>query len=168
MARPKTKEQLLSQSQGNFEQLFALIEPLSPPERIKPGVNGEWSIKDVLAHLTAWHQMYFIWYKEGMKGIKPEMPAPGYSWKTTPQLNEKMFHEHRDQSYETVVADLNSSHERIMEIIEGHSEEELFTKKMYKWTGSTSLGSYTISASSSHYQWAIDLIKKWVKTLPQV
>jgi hypothetical protein len=61
--------------------------------------------------------------------------------------------------------ELKDSHQKMMAIISGHSDEELFTKKRYKWTGSTSLGSYAVSASSSHYQWAIDLIRKWVKYL---
>ena len=166
MPRPKTKEQLLSLSQENFDRLFSLIEPLSSEDRSKPGVNGEWSVKDILAHLTAWHHLFFTWYEEGSRGQKPEMPAPGYAWKTTPELNEKIYQEHRHQPYETVAAELKDSHQKMMALISSHSDEELFTKKMYKWTGSTSLGSYAISASSSHYQCAIDLIKKWAKSLP--
>ena len=91
MPRPKTKEQLLTQSQENFDRLFSLIEPLSAEDQNRPGVNGEWAVKDILAHLKAWHHLFFTWYQEGSQGVKPEMPAPGYTWKTTPQLNEKIF-----------------------------------------------------------------------------
>lgn len=42
-----------------------------------------------------------------------------------------------------------------MVLIAGHSEEELFTKKYYKWTNTTSLGAIFISSTSSHYDWAI-------------
>jgi hypothetical protein len=167
MPRPKTKEQLLSLSQENYHRLYSLIEPLSSEDRNRPGVNGEWSVKDVLAHLTAWHHLFFTWYEEGGQGQKPEMPAPGYTWKTTPQLNEKIFQEHRHQTYDAIVPELKDSHQKLMALISGHSDEELFTKKRYKWTGSTSLGSYAVSASSSHYQWAIDLIRKWVRSLPE-
>ena len=99
--------------------------------------------------------------------MKPEMPAPGYTWRTTPDLNEKIFQEHRDQSYDAVVDELKSTHQRMMDLITGHSDEELFTKKLYKWTGSTSLGSYAVSASSSHYQWANDLVRKWIRSLSE-
>ena len=168
MPRPKTKEQLLSLSQENLDRLFSLIEPLSPEDRAKPGVNGDWSVKDILAHLTAWHHLFFTWYEAGSRGEKPEMPAPGYTWKMTPELNEKIYQEHRHQADDSIAAELKDSHEKMMALIEGHSDEELFTKKRYQWTGSTSLGSYAVSASSSHYQWAIDLIRKWVKSLPEV
>lgn len=55
------------------------------------------------------------------------------------------------------------SFEKVFPIIEKHTDEELFTKKKYKWTGSTSLGSYLISATSSHYDWALKLMKKGLK-----
>lgn len=163
MARPKTKAELLAQSQTNFDQLLELVEALSEADRTEPGVNGAWSLKDVLAHLYAWHKMFFIWYEEGMSGGKAEMPAPGYKWSDTPALNEAIYQRHKDEDFAQVLANLKASHTRMMQIVEGHSDEELFTKQRYKWTGSTSVGSYAISAASSHYQWALDLIKKWNK-----
>ncbi len=48
-------------------------------------------------------------------------------------------------------------------LIEKHSDVELFEKKRYKWTGTTSLGAYLISSTSSHYDWAIKLIKRSMK-----
>lgn len=30
-----------------------------------------------------------------------------------------------------------------------------FQKKVYKWVGGSTLGSYFVSATSSHYDWAI-------------
>ena len=32
-------------------------------------------------------------------------------------------------------------------------------KKKYEWTGTTSLGSYFISATSSHYDWGLKTVK---------
>ncbi|WP_077550546.1 ClbS/DfsB family four-helix bundle protein [Rodentibacter genomosp. 2] len=43
--------------------------------------------------------------------------------------------------------------------------ERLFTKKYYSWTESTSLGSHIISFTSSHYEWALRIIKKQIKSL---
>jgi len=55
---------------------------------------------------------------------------------------------------------LTSSFNELQDIIRKHSNEELFEKKRYKWTGTTSLGAYLVSATSSHYDWAYKLIKK--------
>lgn len=37
------------------------------------------------------------------------------------------------------------------------------TYKFFNWTGTTSLGSYCVSATSSHYDWAMKKIKKTQK-----
>ncbi len=59
---------------------------------------------------------------------------------------------------------LVQSHAKAVAIISAYTDDQLFTKKFYPWTGSTSVGSYAISATSSHYSWAAKLIRKWAKT----
>jgi len=163
MPRPKTKIELLEASASNFEKLLALVD--SMPENLvsKPGACEEASAKDMLAHLHAWHKLYLNWYEEGMAGEKPEMPAPGFTWKMTPELNAEIDAEYKDVPLNEILSLLKSTHAQLMKIIEGHSDEELFTKKRYAWTGSTSLGSYTVSATSSHYAWALKHIRKFIK-----
>jgi hypothetical protein len=55
------------------------------------------------------------------------------------------------------------SHGEVMALIEAHTDAELFTRKRYAWTGSTSLGAYLVSCTSSHYDWALKLIRKGLK-----
>ncbi|WP_413283737.1 ClbS/DfsB family four-helix bundle protein [Vibrio sp. MA40-2] len=47
------------------------------------------------------------------------------------------------------------SHQTAVELVGSFSNEELFTKQYFDWTGTTSLGSYCISALPSHYDWAL-------------
>ena len=49
-----------------------------------------------------------------------------------------------------------------MKLIEPFTDEELFTKKHFPRTGTTNLGSYCISAASSHYDWAMKKIEKHI------
>lgn len=163
MARPKSKEELLTQSQGNFSKLFDFICSM-PNENITfTGSTMNRNVRDILIHLHHWHLMTLDWYKIGMKGNKPIMPAKGYTWKDTPQLNKKIWEDSQDITLSESKELLKSSYRKIQDIIDSHSNEELFEKKKYKWTGSTSLGSYLISATASHYDWALKLIKKTTK-----
>ena len=162
MGRPTSKDGLLTLSQANYKKLNQLIDSLPAEEQIRefpPGTLNR-NIRDVLGHLHHWHLMFLNWYEKGMKGEKPEMPAPGYTWKMTPQLNQWIWEQYRETDLSDVKKQLNQSYSKIQQIIENHSNEELFEKKRYKWTGSTSLGAYLISATSSHYDWAFKLIKK--------
>ena len=118
------------------------------------------NIRDVLAHLHYWHILLLGWYNVGMTGEKPEMPAKGYRWNQTPALNKMINDIYKSTGLKEVRQKLNSSYDAVMQIIHKHSNEELFTKGIYKWTGSTSLGVYITANTSSHYAWAIRLIRK--------
>ncbi len=50
-----------------------------------------------------------------------------------------------------------------MALIDTFSNDELFTKGVFDWTGTTTLGSYCISATASHYDWAIKKLKAHIK-----
>ena len=165
MPRPKTKDELLSLSQSNFSKLLDYIDELPDVKRAQsfPSDMLNRNIRDVLAHLHHWHLMMLEWYEIGMSGKKPEMPAKGYTWKTTSDLNKWINEKYSNHKLDDIKDNLNKSHKKVIQLIHDHSDDELFTKKLYKWTGSTSLGAYLISSTSSHYDWAFKLIKKVLK-----
>ena len=164
MPRPKAKLELLELSQINYSKLLDYIGSLSEKEQQSafPKEYLNRTIRDVITHLHHWHLMFLEWYKVGMNGEKPDMPAKGYTWKTLPDLNREIWKKYQDVHLAEAKELLQTSFDSVQKIIEKHSDEELFTKKKYKWTGSTSLGSYLISITSSHYDWAYKLIKKCI------
>ena len=109
--------------------------------------------------------MMLDWYEAGMSGQKPNIPAKGYTFKTTPALNQEIWKKYQTTNYEEIQKMIKKSFSDIQIVINKHTDNELFEKKKYKWTGSTSLGSYLISATSSHYDWAIKKLRKYKKAL---
>ena len=161
MPKPKTKTELLEASQKNFAKLLEYISQLQEPSMIVfPEGSLNRNIRDVLGHLHYWHLMMIDWHTKGMQGIRPEMPAKGYTWKMTPALNRKIWEDCQSTPYEKMHVLLQESYEKTQVIILSHTDKELFEKKRYPWTGSTSLGAYLISTTSSHYHLALRLIKK--------
>ncbi len=167
MPRPTDKNTLLEFSQKNFDLLLKYINSRSEPEQMNEFPTGTMNrnIRDVLAHLYHWHLMMKDWYVVGMEGQKPDIPAKGYTWKTVPQLNHKIWQDYQNVSLQEIRESLENSHKEMMQLIVNHSNEELFEKKRYAWTGTTSLGAYFIGATSSHYDWALKLISKAFKKM---
>jgi hypothetical protein len=162
MARPKNKAELVDLAQKNYTKLITLVENFSVEQQHEnfSELFLNKNIRDVLTHVHHWHLMFLKWYNVGMAGNKPEMPAKGYTWKTLPDLNAKIQAMYTTTNLASAKNFLEESFETVLKTIKSHSNEELFTKKKYPWTGSTSLGAYAISATSSHYDWATKLIKK--------
>ncbi len=46
-----------------------------------------------------------------------------------------------------------------MKLAEEFSNEELFSKGVYQWVGGSTLGSYFVSTTASHYDWAVKKLK---------
>lgn len=168
MPRPKNKNELLELSNANFTKMLELVESFGEEEIINgklPFEDRDKNIRDILAHLHHWHLMMKEWFVVGMSGVKPDMPATGYTWKTVPELNHEIWKKYQEVSYTKVNKMLKESFLEIQELINSLSNDELFEKKRYKWTGTTSVGSYLVSATSSHYDWAMKKLKKYKKAL---
>lgn len=165
MARPTIKEQLIPLSEENFNKLFALISSMTEEQQQETFSfeDRDRNIRDVLVHLYEWHQLLLNWILSNQAGNRiPFLPAP-YNWRTYPKMNIEFWKKHQNTSLEEAVTLLKNSHRAVMVLIQTFSNEELFTNKYFSWAGTTSLGSYCISSTSSHYEWAIKKIKKHKK-----
>jgi len=165
MARPTNKTELLEAAQTNYLKLMNYTDELSQEAICQEFPAGylNRNIRDVVAHLYHWHTLIQAWMEVGMKGQKPDIPAKGYTWKTTPELNRFIQRKYITMSLEEAKQLLSTTHKEMIRTIQRYTNEELFEKKRYKWTGTTSLAAYLTSGTSSHYDWAFKLIKKCLK-----
>ena len=171
MSRPATKQDLILAANDQFDKLWKLIDSLPSAQDAvfdfgdDPGLKeSHWkrdkNIRDVLTHLYEWHQLLLNWVEANQAGdTKPFLPEP-YNWKTYGDMNVGFWQKHQDTPYEKSRGMLVDSHAKVMGLIESFSNDELFTKKHFPWTGTSHLGSYCVSTTSSHYDWAMKKIKK--------
>ena len=177
LGRAQSKVDLLDAAKENYEKLWQLIDGLSEKELATDfdfsddvkKKEAHWSrdknLRDVLIHLYEWHQLLLDWINENKKGKEHSfLPAP-YNWKTYGQMNVGFFEKHQNTSLEEAKKMFKESHGEVMELIETLSNEELFTKGIFKWSGTTTVGSYCVSATASHYDWAMKKLRAHKKKL---
>lgn len=174
MPRPTIKKDLINLANEQYKKLQELIASMSEQKRLENFTfditnekEAHWkrdkNIRDVLIHLYEWQQLLLNWIKSNQNGqLKSFLPEP-YNWKTYGEMNIEFWKKHQDTSYDKAIKMVDEGHKKIMTLIENYSNEELFTKGIFKWTGGTTLGSYFISTTSSHYDWAIKKLKKHIK-----
>jgi hypothetical protein len=176
MSRATTKTDLTIAANGQFDKLQQLIGTMSEEqqnatfadEMAAAGKETHWSrdknVRDVLVHLYEWHQLLLNWVNANRNGkAKPFLPEP-YNWKTYPAMNVEFWEKHRDTPLIDAKEMLKESHNEVMALIEIFTNDELFAKNSFAWTGTSTLGAYCVSATSSHYEWAIKKIKLHIKT----
>ncbi len=159
MPHPKTKADLLAQARAERAALLDCLAALSPDEMNRRGPYG-WAAKDFVAHLAEWERLLFGWYESGLRGEKPELPAKGYTWRTMDDLNAAIFERFEAEPAVTLLADWQATSGRLIELTESLPEAELFEKKRFDWTGSTSMAVYVDECGPNHYRWARAEIEK--------
>lgn len=175
MPRPTNKNDLLEASETNFRLLMNIADSMSEKalntvfdfSGEKSKKEAHWQrdkdLKDVFTHLYEWHQLVLKWVESNMKGVRADLlPAP-YNWKTYGDMNMEFWKKHRDTSLSDARAMLERSHRDVMALAERFSNEELFTKGFFGWTGNITLGGFFVSNMSSHYNWAIKKLKAHIR-----
>ena len=99
------------------------------------------------------------WVRSNQKGEEKSFIPEPYNWRTYGDMNVEFWKKHQNTSLEEATKALQKSHKDVLKLAENFANEELFSKKVYKWVGGSTLGSYFVSATSSHYDWAIKKIK---------
>jgi hypothetical protein len=154
-----TRETLLEAIHDTHAKLEKKFSKLTPDQMIWAGSMDHWSAKDILAHLVDWEQRLINWYQAGVRGEVPETPAPGMSWLDLPALNLEGYVRHRDETLDHVLGIYHRSFQETVRLVEGMSEEEIFTPGYYEWTGKSSLYSFIAANTFRHYNWARNQIR---------
>lgn len=171
MARPTTKHDLIEAATLKYNKLIQALSTISD-EALESSFTydaskekeAHWTrdqnVRDVLIHLYEWHMLLINWIDSNQKGIKNQFLRNGYNWKTYGAMNVEFCKEHQNTTLQEALSLLDGSHKKVIELAESLSNDELFSKGSFDWVGGTTLGSYFVSATSSHYDWALKKIKK--------
>ena len=164
MPRPTTKLTLIDEMKTERLALENFLATLSPDQMIQPGALGEWSVKDVLAHLIEWEQMFLGWYAAGLRGENPPVPAIGYNWGQLPALNKAIYKKHRERSLEDVLQQFQASYQQTLALVESLPGDDLFVRGLYPWMNQNNLAAYIHANGGAHYKWAREGIRKGMRT----
>ncbi len=163
IGRPLGKSELLERIQTEHEKLSETLQGLSEPDMLQLGVTEEWSVKDVLAHLTDWEQRLLNWYQAGLRGQVPPLPAPGMTWAELPALNAQIVERHRRTALNRIMADYSRSYQQVLKTLQAIPDSYL-VGGYFAWTGKKTLADYVAAYTCEHYRWANNLIRKWTRT----
>ena len=171
MPRPTTKNDLMIVAKESYEKLNLLISKMTSEElntpfdfsKDKKKKEAHWrrdkNLRDILIHLYEWHKLVLNWVRSNQKGEEKSFISEPYNWRTYGDMNVEFWKKHQNTSLEDAIKVLQKFHKDVLKLAENFTNEELFSKKVYKWGGGSILGFYFVSTTSSHYDWAIKKIK---------
>jgi uncharacterized protein (TIGR03083 family) len=104
----------------------ALLAEVGETRMAQPGVSDEWSVKDIVAHVT--------WYEREMVGVLRTRALAGSDlWELSPdQRNVALFEELRDRPVAGVLTEARQTFAELVALVEGLAEEDLHDPTRYR------------------------------------
>ena len=119
MVEPITKSEFLAQVSRSRAHWDELVGQVAPEEMQLAGFCGEWSVKEVMAHIL-WHEREMIALLETRRfGGSPYWELP------TDERNVRIHQEMRALELTAVRAQASQAFEALLELLEGLSVESL-------------------------------------------
>ena len=123
------KPKLLVHIRAERDFLEETLSRLTPEQMLAPGVDGEWSVKDILAHIVAWEQRMIRWIGSHLRGEPPDVPLP---WDVE-RMNAETYAQVKDKPLAGVLEEFHQSYRAALLLAESLSEGQLQTEYTDTW-----------------------------------
>lgn len=142
------KSELIREMRESHERTAQAIAHLSDERLLEPAM-GDWTGKDVIAHMAWWHDHSVLVIQSLRAGREPyDESDPANS---TDAMNARTHSEHVDDPPELTRRTFDESFRRLMTALEPVSDDELFDAHRWPWLGGEALVENILWDSSRHY-----------------
>jgi hypothetical protein len=122
-----TTAQLLEAMRAARSNWEALLAEAGEARLTEPGVEGDWSLKDIIAHIT-----YFeTWAADNVIAFRSGEPQPQAEYKglEVDEENARLYERFRTKSLAQVLQDSQVSFQRSLDAVAGLRDEDLYDPK---------------------------------------
>lgn len=170
MTEPQTQAGLLDKIATSYANWQALVDRVPRARMSEPGFAGDWSLKDVIAHIT----VYERWTADNLEAsARGEKLTGGVPWGpedgNTADMDARnaAFHRHfRDAPLDAVLAAATEHHQRLIAAIQPLSDADVTEAGKFAWTGGSSLWDAIEGNSFEHYDDHQPGVRAWLDAHP--
>jgi hypothetical protein len=148
MSAPTTKQRLLDQIQQEREQWESLLNEIGLERMEIPGVTGDWTMKDTIAHLITWWRRAVSLLAAAQRDEHPPDHPPQSQ---VPIINEWIHRTNRDRPLAHVLRDSQDIWQQFGEKIQQIPEETLLDPQRFEWMQGKALGPGILESFAGHF-----------------
>jgi len=132
------KHELLNNIDREASEWELLLVDIGEERMEEPGFSGDWSFKDVVAHLSGWRMKTLNKLEAAQNDQKPAAnPWPaewdGESDEDTEKINQWLYEENHDRFLQDVLKESREQFHQMREVVRAIPEEDLFTPGRFEW-----------------------------------
>jgi hypothetical protein len=119
------KSEFLAGLREEYQQWEALLDQIGEARMNQPGVAADWSIKDIVAHLTGWRRRTVARLQAAQRGEGEPPPYWPAHLQTDDEINAWMYESNHGRSVREVLDDSHHIFQQLVAAIEGLPDEFL-------------------------------------------
>jgi hypothetical protein len=117
------KAELLNWLQDEYQKWEGFLAQIDTARMDQPGVNGDWSMKDIVAHLTGWNRWLVTRLQAaGRSETEPPPPWPAHL-QSDDEINAWIYESNRGRSVREVLDETRQVFQQLLDVIEGLPED---------------------------------------------
>ena len=128
---PTTAADLVQLTRSEHAALESIIASLDESALSAPVLDGGWSIKDTLGHITTWERRIMRLITAADRGEEVAWPEPGFGVHEIDRLNERDFLADRDRSLKDTLDDARAVLDDYVRWIESFTDDEIRRERPY-------------------------------------
>jgi len=158
-----TKDELLGEIEREWEALQAVIQDLTDEQMTRIPVAGDWTVKDLLAHVAVWQSRLVTNLYKVERGVPPA--DVDLTPMQVDRLNAQFYQDQKGRPLERVLEDLYDVHLALLNRLDGFSDAMLSDAKRFKWMKGAPLSAFVAEDSIEHTREHTAEIVAWRATL---
>jgi len=163
----KKKTDLLGRIDQFRADWEALLEEVGEARFERPGTAGDWTFRDVVAHLNGWRERTLLRLEAAHEGRDPAPPPwPSHLDDDTDDevdaINAWLYARAARRSSEDVVAESRVQLARMRELVAAIPAQDLFTPDRYPWLGAHAIADVAIGSLSHFCEEHVPGIRVWL------
>jgi hypothetical protein len=119
------KSEFLNGLREEYQQWEALLNQIGEARMDQSGVAADWSIKDIVAHLTGWRRRTVARLQAAQRGEAEPPPYWPAHLQTDDEINAWIYESNRGRSVREVLGDSDHVFQQLLAAIEGLPDEVL-------------------------------------------
>jgi hypothetical protein len=163
MQEQMNKTKLIGNIQQERQRLERTLVDINADLMVTPGVIEDWTVKDILAHITVWEQRMVSWLGDTLRGQIPQMLPPGMTWDDLDVWNEQTYQKHRHHPLGEVLADFAMSYPQALKAVQDVPEEDLIDPDRFEWREGQPLWVMVAANTFWHYKEHNESISVWLE-----
>jgi len=129
--REYDKARLIKSLQAQRFMFEVSYESLTAAEMERPGVMGAYTVKALIAHVTAWDVRGTAWIAAAGRGEVLQIPLPGHTWADLDAINAADHAAHEGQPLGAVLAAFAAAFPPLLAAVESLSQAQILTPITY-------------------------------------